>query len=153
MFLILLQTVTIIPELTLVFIHLLIFLFVLISLNYLIFKPVFKIFNKRKELTETTNIKTDGLIAETKKMNDEYNEIINAMRNKGTFIQQELLKQAEESKREIILKTKTETQELLQKKRSEIIKTINDIKNNLQITEDHVTNVIVSKILNGSKGK
>jgi len=57
MFLILLQTVTIIPELTLVFIHLLIFLFVLISLNYLIFKPVFKIFNKRKELTETTNIK------------------------------------------------------------------------------------------------
>lgn len=145
MILILSTSINLMPDSTL-FWQLIIFLVLAVSLHLLIFKPILKLIDLRKEKTIELQKEAEKLNTESDKLQREYDETISKMREEGTFVQQEIIKQGRDLERDLVERARVESKTLIMKRRSEAMTAAQMAKVELGTKIEEISKNIISKL-------
>ena len=130
----------------------LIIIFTLIFVLYFLLKKVFfgrveKIIEKREQVEREGREKIDSLQSELEIKNREIEDSFNTARKETMKMQAELIKTANQSKEELINRTRIESKKIMQNKMGELEKKIKAAENKLCSEIDELSDKIKEKML------
>lgn len=97
-----------------------IFLFTFISLNFLVFKPVMRIIERRKALTAGAQKEALALDEKTQGMIDTHRQKMQEARNQGLVLKEKFKKEGEAEAAKLAARVQQEVEAKVEKARSEI---------------------------------
>lgn len=100
--------------------HILLLLILVFFLKYLVYNPVLKFINKRKETVEATVKETEKLSAEAREIKENSDKIVDEARKKAEFINFEATKEAEAKSKEILAEAKKKSDALIERSKKEM---------------------------------
>lgn len=146
MILLLAQTITLIPDKTVIW-QLLIFLTVVAVLSFFVFKPTLKILDERLRNTSILQKEIERLTADAGTFEDEYNEKISAAKYKGSRAERDLLSLGEDEARKIIAEAREKQKGEIAKVKEEILSESVQSRQELSKQVGDFSKMIVSKVL------
>ena len=140
------QTVSLIPDATVIF-QILIFLSILAVLTFFVFKPVFKIIEKRHKLIVGLPLQSQKLLSDAEDMDRRYAENLAAARMEGTNLEQKLINEGDEEGRIIVAKAREQEHRALLERRTEIEEAARVARKETAARVEDVTQLIIAKVL------
>ncbi|MGB9807964.1 MAG: ATP synthase F0 subunit B [Thermosulfidibacteraceae bacterium] len=128
-------------------IQLLIFLAVYFILDRVLYKPLFEIFDKRKELIDKRFEEARKLIEEAEKMMKLYEEGITKARQEVVRIVNEAKVKAQEEQRITLMKVRDEMEAMLNNLKTELDKEEEEAKKVLRDMAMSIASTVVEKVL------
>ena len=102
------------------FVQLVIFLFTFISLNYLVFQPVLRIIDRRRQLTQGSEKEAAQLNSKTEEMVEAYSQKMQTARSQGISLKDKFRKEGETQAGDILKKARQELEASLESTRQEL---------------------------------
>lgn len=112
--------INLIPDPILVALQMGIFLLALFGLNFLVFRPVLRLIDKRKTLTEGYRAEAEALGAKTESLMEQVEAKMKSAREEGLEAKGELTKAGEEEAGKILAASRQEVEGSLEKHRQEL---------------------------------
>ena len=141
--------ITVLPDSS-VFIQIANFIFLILALNVLVYKPIRRILVERKQKIDGLEGTIDGLYDNAQKSENDYVMGIREARVKGLGEKTSLINAAEGEEKQIIDRINQKASEELSNIRSQITKDIDDVRTSLQKDVDSFVEAIGRKILGRS---
>lgn len=95
--------------------HILLLLILVFFMKYLMYNPVVKFINKRKETVEQTVKENERLSAEVKEIKENSDKIVEEARKKAETISFEATKEAEARSKEILAEAKKKSDDMIER--------------------------------------
>ena len=123
------------------------FVFLIVVLNIILFKPIRKILLQRKEKVETLESSIDTFVRDADEKDESYLTGVKAARSKGVMEKEALLQTASEEEREIIAKINQQAREDLDAVREKIVEDAARVSVSLQAEIGTFAEAIGHKII------
>lgn len=129
-----------------------VFLFTLLALNQLLFKPLFRVLDEREN--RTVKVQEDAAAKQSSRdaLFQEYSERLRAARQADYELAEKVRKEALEERQKRIADTRLEAEGLIGKARSEIREEMVLVKHELAVEASEIARMIASQVLKGVKG-
>ncbi len=130
-----------------IIIQIVVFLAVFFTLNELLYKPLFEVFDKRKELIDKRFEEAKRLMEEAEKMVKSYEEGITKARQEVVRIINEAKLKAQEEQRLALMKVREEIDDMLNKLKKELEVEKEEAKKSLREIAVGIASVIAEKLI------
>ena len=100
--------------------HILLLLILVFFMKFVVYNPVIKFINKRKETVEQTVKENERLSAEVKEIKENSDKIVEEARKKAETISFEATKEAEARSKEILAEAKKKSDDMIERSKKEI---------------------------------
>lgn len=124
-----------------------IFIFIAVFINYFIFKPVFKIIEQRKFLTELRNQESNEKIEQANKMQIDYFNKINQGRIQGIQLKEKIKAEGSIQASKILNDARMEMEQSLKKTHDEIASQVKVAREELKSKAAQLANQMTEKLL------
>ncbi|MBW2412494.1 MAG: ATPase [Deltaproteobacteria bacterium] len=138
--------ITVIPDISVLF-QLANFLFLLWALNTILYKPIRKIIQRRKEKVDNFESTIEAFNQDIEEKDEAFITGQRAARAKGVKAKEALLLEAAEEEKKIIEAVNSNVQQELTEIREKIAQDIDEVRGSLQVKVDEFANDIGQKIL------
>lgn len=134
------------PDKTLAF-QLAIFIFTFLALHALVFKPVLRILERRRDLTVKVEAEAGELNVQAAELLQSCQHQIEAAREKGIALKEALRKEGEKQAEQLLLQARHESELYAEKTRQEILRQTQAARLVLQGQSEEFSKHVVAKIL------
>lgn len=135
------------PDLT-TFIQLGIFLFLVVFLSKVLFKPVLQVLEAREQMHVGPKEEAARLKAEAETLREEVYSAISAAKGEAEKVRAESLDQARKSEGEILAQSRKDTEDFLTKTRADIAQQVDKAAQELRAEGDKIGATLVDKLIN-----
>lgn len=140
------QNISLVPDRTVIW-QLMIFLFLIFILTVFVFRPVLKILDGRKQDTLMLEKETERLLAEAKKLESDYAQMIAKGRSEGGVAEQRLVSEGAAKARAIISEAREEAKGTITRARDKMRYEGAKTGEELSQRVDEYSKMIISKVL------